>query len=336
MAYRKEVYELAREELHQRRLAAEARQENRHEMLVQKIPQLEKIEKAMAECGLEVAQAILHGGDVRSAIDAIAKNNLAYQQQRRQLLRCAGYPEDYLELQFHCPLCKDEGFVNGRICQCHQRLLKEIACRQLSEISPLKFSSFESFDLAYYPSAPDVDTGISPRQRMTEIYQYCLDYAANFSELSSPSLFLYGATGLGKTHLSLAIAGKVTENGYGVVYGSAQNLLNTLQNEYFGRSSEPRGTTEQLLQSCDLLILDDLGAEFSSSFTVSAVYNIVNSRLLTAKPVIISTNLSLRELEEKYSQRVTSRIMGNYVSLRFFGRDIRQIKRSMGKQTEEG
>lgn len=331
MGYSREIYELAREELRRRRFAAESRQESRREKLLFEIPQLRETERAMAECGIEVSRAILNGGDVQAAIDKIAQNNLAQQAKRRELIRSAGYPENYLDPEYICPVCKDEGFVNGRICECHQRLLKEIACRQLSKISPLKLSTFESFSLNYYPSTPDPATGVSPRSRMADIYKYCVDYAANFSEESSPSLFLYGATGLGKTHLSLAIAEKALQSGHGVVYGSAQNLLNTLQNEYFGRSDEPRGTTEQLFQSCDLLILDDLGAEFSNSFTVSAVYNIVNSRLLTGKPVIISTNLSLRELEEKYSQRITSRIIGSYVSLRFMGRDVRQIKRSIGE-----
>ncbi len=330
MGYSKEVYQEAREELRQRRSHAESIRDQRHDDLLLRCPDLDKIEHAMAETGIEVSRAILQGGDVKTAVDNIAQKNLAYQKQRETLIEKMGYSKDYLEPPYTCFVCKDEGFVNGRICTCHQKLLRDIACRNLSAVSPLTISSFESFNLNYYPSAPEAETGISPRQRMEEIYRYCLNYAENFSE-TSPSLFLYGATGLGKTHLSLAIAGKAIDRGHGVVYGSAQNLLNKLQNEYFGRSNEPRGTTEQLLQDCDLLIIDDLGSEFPSSFTVSAIYNILNSRLLTSKPVIISTNLSLRELEEKYSQRITSRIIGNYVSLRFFGRDIRQLKRSFGR-----
>lgn len=330
MGYSKDVYQEAREELRLRRGRAETARNKRHDELLLQCPDLGKIEHAMAETGMEVSRAILQGGNVKAAVDNIAKKNLNYQKQRDLLIEKMGYSKNYLEPPYTCPICKDEGFVQGRICSCHQKLLRDIACRNLSTVSPLKISSFDSFNLSYYPSTPEPETGISPRQRMEEIYRYCLNYADNFSE-TSPSLFLYGATGLGKTHLSLAIAGRAIDRGHGVVYGSAQNILNKLQNEYFGRSDEPRGTTEQLLQDCDLLILDDLGSEFPSSFTVSAVYNIVNSRLLTGKPVIISTNLSLRELEEKYSQRITSRIIGNYVSLRFFGRDIRQLKRSLGK-----
>ena len=155
-------------------------------------------------------------------------------------------------------------------------------------------------------------------------YRYCKNYADNFS-LKSPSLILYGATGLGKTHLSLAIAGEVIGKGFGVIYGSAQNLLNRLENEKFGRSGQD-GDTLSLLLECDLLILDDLGAEFSTAFTLSAIYNIINSRMLASLPTIISTNLEPGELDKKYDQRIASRILGSFTPVYFCGRDIRQLK----------
>lgn len=330
MSYNKEIYSAAKDELSRRKHHALASAEKRHKELSASAPALKKLEDSIAQAGIEVSRVLLDGVNVQDKIKIIAQKNLALQKQRAELLVSLGYTEDYLEPQYTCKLCSDEGFINGRICECHKRLLKEIACRQLSAVSPLEISTFESFKLEYYPSSVEAESGISPRHKMEEIFMYCKKYAYDFSEFS-PSLFLYGPTGLGKTHLSLAVAGEAINHGFGVVYASAQNLLNKMQNEYFGRASDIRGTTEQLVLDCDLLILDDLGAEFSSTYTVSAVYNIINSRLLTGRPVIISTNLTLRELEEKYSQRITSRIIGNYVSLRFFGRDVRQIKRSIGK-----
>ena len=160
---------------------------------------------------------------------------------------------------------------------------------------------------------------------MGEIAQFCKDYALDFS-LESPSLFMHGATGLGKTHLSLAIANEAIARGYGVVYGSAPNMFSQLEREHFGRQYNNERTYEQELLETDLLIIDDLGVEFSTPFTVSCVYNIINSRILSRKPTIIRTNLTPRELEDKYTQRITSRIIGGFVSLRFIGRDIRQIK----------
>ena len=133
-----------------------------------------------------------------------------------------------------------------------------------------------------------------------------------------------GATGLGKTFLSLSIASAVIEKGYGVIYSSAQNLLNTLEKEKFSNSD---ANTLNAIFDCDLLIIDDLGTEFSTSFTVSTIYNIINTRINMCKPVIISTNLSLSELQEMYSERIVSRFIGEYTILKFAGNDIRQIKK---------
>ena len=157
---------------------------------------------------------------------------------------------------------------------------------------------------------------------MESVLNYCKEYAADFSR-RSPSLLLYGKTGLGKTHLSLAIAGKAVEEGYGVIYSSAQNLFNKLEKDKFGKADT---NTEETILDCDLLIIDDLGAEFTTQFTVSALYNIVNSRELEGKPTIISTNLMPEQLTKAYGERIASRILSNYVMLYFDGSDIRQIK----------
>lgn len=136
---------------------------------------------------------------------------------------------------------------------------------------------------------------------------------------------MYGETGLGKTHLSLAIAGKAAEKGYNVIYGSAQDLLRKVENEHFGRA-ENEGTLDMMLEA-DLLVLDDLGAEFSSSFSQSVVYNLLNSRIASGKPMIVSSNLTIQEFNEKYSRRIVSRLFSQLVQIRFIGRDVRQLKR---------
>ena len=325
MGYGSFVHEKAEEELKKRRKKAEYDLEQRHGEVASKYPDLLRIENGIAKTGLSASKALADGTDIKKALGKIAKQNLALQMERDCLLEMAKLPKDYLEPKYICPTCKDEGYVGGKICSCHKKLLKEIALSELQKVSPLSESTFESFDLNYYPNGKDENTGISPRSRMMEIFKFCKSYAEDFGA-HSPSLFMYGETGLGKTHLSLAIAQKAVEKGFGIIYGSAQNLLNELENERFGRDGKERGSKEREILGCDLLILDDLGAEFSTSFTVAAIYNIVNTRLLSNKPVIISTNLSAKELEEKYTRRITSRIMGNYVPLRFCGRDIRQLK----------
>ena len=266
------------------------------------------------------------GENAQQFIEELAKKNLASQQRRKDILKEHGYPEDYLDAEYTCKKCRDTGFIGGVMCDCYKALLRDTALAELNELSPSARSTFESFNINYYPDTVDPTTGINPRSRMKEILDFCRDYAADFAT-DSPSLLLYGATGLGKTHLSLAIASEAVKKGYGVIYGSAQNLMSRLEKEHFssGRNSEYEGS-EQALLECDLLIIDDLGAEFSTQFTVAELYNIINTRIMSRLPVIISTNLTPDGLEQKYTQRITSRIIGNYISLYFCGKDIRQIK----------
>jgi DNA replication protein DnaC len=265
------------------------------------------------------------GENAQSFIDSLSKKNLEMQEKRKLLLARAGLPEDYLKIKYTCEKCRDTGYVGGWRCECYSDLVRALAFKELCSDAPLEACTFENFKQSYYPKAIDENTGISPQKRMGEILSFCKSYAEDFGT-DSPSLLMYGATGLGKTHLSLAIAGRAIGEGYGVIYGSAQNILLKLERERFSRVNENMGESEQALLDCDLLVLDDLGAEFSTSFTVSVIYNIINTRLLKGLPTIISTNLGPEELEEKYTQRITSRIIGNYISLLFCGKDIRQIK----------
>lgn len=324
MKYDPSVYEAAEREIKLRRSSAEKSKEKRHAEVEAKFPELLLIEREMALCGLETAKALGMGKDAPQFIEALKNKNLAAQERRRELLRSGGYPDDYLAPHYTCPECNDTGVSGGRMCTCFKQLLKAISYERLSKTSPLTVSRFEDFDLSYYPEEA-CGTGPVPRRMMENIFRYCKSYASGFSK-KSPSLLLYGATGLGKTHLSLAVAGKVTEKGFGVIYGSAQNLLNRIENEKFGRTWGEQANTMDMLLECDLLILDDLGAEFSTAFTVSAIYNIINSRMLTGLPTIINTNLDPGELSDKYGERIASRILGSFTPLYFCGRDIRQIK----------
>ncbi len=324
MKYDGSVYERAEKELAARRSKAEKERERHHREVVEKFPEIAELERQMAICGLEAAKAIgMNKEKSAEFIETLKNHNLAAQKRRAEILKEAGFPSDYLEVKYSCPVCNDKGYIGGRMCLCYKNLIRTIAYDKLSRISPLTVSTFEDFKLDYYPQVP-LENGVVPRRLMAGNYRYCKNYAENFS-LNSPSLILYGATGLGKTHLSLAIAGEVINKGFGVIYGSAQNLLNRLENEKFGRSGQD-GDTMSLLLECDLLILDDLGAEFSTSFTLSAIYNIINSRMLASLPTIISTNLEPGELDKKYDQRIASRILGSFTPVYFCGRDIRQLK----------
>ena len=325
MGYSKSIYITAQSKLDSRRKKAIDELEIRRAKAYSAIPELVEIQSRIAACGAEVIGAFAKGANGRAYVEELAKESLAAQKRRKELLAQAGLPENYLEAQYVCNICEDTGVTDEGICECQRKLLAETAKDEISKHAPLRASTFEKFSLEFYPEAPDAN-GISPKKRMGEIAKFCKDYANDFS-LSSASLFMHGATGLGKTHLSLSIANVVTEKGMGVIYSSAPNLFGELEREHFSRQNPNERTFERELLETDLLIIDDLGVEFSTQFTVSCVYNIINSRILSGKPTIISTNLTPGELEDKYTQRITSRIIGSYISIKFIGRDIRQLKR---------
>lgn len=319
MAYSKETYKKAEQELAKRRSRALAEREEHHRAAVEIAPEILEAEEKMSRAGLAAVKAIGMGAaDAKEYIQKLSEINLEAQAQRKLLLKANGFPEDWLDVHYTCKKCEDKGFVGGIMCDCFKELMKAIEYEKLCSVLPVGNCRFDNFRLDYYPDG----AGTSPKKRMESVLNYCKAYASDFSR-RSPSLLLYGKTGLGKTHLSLAIAGKAVEEGFGVIYSSAQNLFNKLEKEKFGRADT---NTEENILDCDLLIIDDLGAEFTTQFTVSALYNIVNSRELEGKPTIISTNFTPEQLTKAYGERIASRILSDYVMLYFDGSDIRQIK----------
>ncbi len=325
MGYGSEVYEDAAALLAERRSTAHRTARAHRAEVAERCPQALEIEREISKAGLQTARAVLAGGDVKAKVAELAQRNRAQQQAFAQAMEAAGFPADYMEPHFVCPVCRDEGNVDGRMCECFKLALRESAYRRLNALTPLALCDFSNFDLSYYSDRPDEKTQLIPRRKMESILAYCKDYAAHFS-LHSPSILMTGATGLGKTHLSLAIARAAIDRGFGVLYGSAQNFMAQLEKERFGRAAVNTDSERHLLE-CDLLILDDLGTEFQTQFVVSAFYNLINTRQMSGRPTIISTNLPLKELEGKYSQRVMSRIIGGYQVLPFIGHDVRQLKR---------
>ena len=186
--------------------------------------------------------------------------------------------------------------------------------------------SFESFRLDYYPSEADKEYGISPRQLMTRVYDRCRQYARNFGQMGGNLLFS-GGTGLGKTFLSACIARSVAEQGFSVVYDTAGKLFSDFETAKFYAEGEDREDLTRKYLSCDLLIMDDLGTEMVTQFTQTALYQVVNSRLMSGKATVISTNLTSHELEGKYLPQITSRLLGSYELLLFLGSDIRRMKK---------
>ena len=315
-------FERAKQVLDRRRETAEREAEMKTEELELLSPELRALNRKLSAAGLKAVQLAITGD--QAAMDKLRDENLADQERRREILESLGSSEEALEVHYTCPVCNDTGVVGNHYCDCFKRLVKSLQTENLNAVSPAGDSTFDNFNLAYYQGVTDPETGVDAYSRMGQIVSYCEAYAEDFG-LSSPSLILYGNTGLGKTHLSLAIANKAIEKGFNVVYGSAHNLLSEIEKEHFGRLKSDDSPEDNVLNA-DLLILDDLGAEFSTSFTVSMVYNIINTRILKGLPTIISTNLWYDEISDKYGNRVYSRIIGSYTPLEFAGRDVRQLK----------
>ncbi len=315
MSYSQYVYAAANERLERRREKANIQAQARFDEISERIPELEDIRMQLARVGLSISKVFLNSEDKQADMEKLMEQSLALQEKREKLLRDNGYDEHALEVDYTCNVCKDTGFVKNRRCKCHNELLKDIERENLAKIAPIEDCTFDSFETSYYP-----DT-----QRAEKIKSACVKYGTQFTTRSKNIIF-YGGTGLGKTHLSLAIANAVINRGYSVVYGTAQNILSDLQNENFNRADNLR-YYERAVLNCDLLIIDDLGTEFKSSYTIACLYNIINTRILAKLPTIISTNYSEDELEDKYDQRITSRIIGEYSPLKLIGSDIRYIKR---------
>lgn len=329
MAYDKRLYELAENEIKHRRLDAENALNARIAEAEKKLPEIAEIRRQLAGTSVELTKLIIRRDkNFKSSFEKIRNQNLQGQEMIRSLLKKGGYPEDYLEPEYFCPICNDTGIENGSRCVCFDKLLNSLAAQKLNEEANMPDCDFEHFDLSYYDGK--TESGIDCRRKMEEIFEYCKNYADTFSQNSS-SLFFLGKTGLGKTHMSLAIAKRVTELGFTAAYGSLLNYLRIIEKEHFGRSENSETDTMQVLINTDLLILDDLGSEFRTSFSESALYNIINSRINLGLPTIISSNLSTAELQKNYNDRIISRIFGVFTTLMFVGEDVRQIKRLRGE-----
>lgn len=328
MGYSSSVYKAAADKLFERRLRAEKAAEKRREEIYKKLPRAKQLEKEISYSGIAVARAVLSGKDISEQMEKLRDSNLSMQKELSELLKSNGYSENVFEPAYTCKKCNDTGYYeeNGKtvVCSCLKQALILCACDELNRTAPLSLSTFDTFSLEYYDKSRDSETNISPNAHMSKVLNYCKNYAENFSQ-NSNSIFMKGKTGLGKTHLSLAIANEVIKKGFGVIYVSAPSLAHRLEKDFFSKSDDD--SINDMLLECDLLIVDDLGTEFHTQFSVSEMYNIFNSRILAGKPVIVNTNLNLHELEKIYSERFVSRIIGNAEKLDFIGSDIRVRKK---------
>ncbi len=274
-------------------------------------PRLSEIDSLLSSIGANLAITAL-SGDTKK-IDALKAQSTALSDEKQAIFKKMQVPE----ISYDCPICEDSGYISGKICECVKRLANNILINEFSNEMPLDECTFESFKLEYYPEADGA------KQKMNSVFNSCLEYANKFNPHSSENLLFMGKAGIGKTHLTLAIVGEVIKKGFMPVYGPAENLFSLIEREKF--SGENKGSYDMLI-NCDLLVIDDLGAEMATTFSKSALYNLINTRMLLRKPTIINTNLSMAEIGEIYNARIVSRLIGNYNAFKFLGNDIRQQK----------
>ena len=309
----------------EKRRRAHALEQRRGEV-EQRVPRVAEIDRRLRRTLLDVARVTFEGGDPTPKINALRDENLALQSEREHLLTAAGYPADALEDKPACPKCQDKGWVGARMCDCLKILCTQEQIKELSKLLNLGEQSFQNFNLEYYSTEIDPKRGVSPRENMIRVLDICRNYALRFGKYYFDNLYLYGNPGLGKTFLSACIARVVSENGYSVVYDTAGNIFSAFEAQKFSKDDEDaREAREETnrYRNCDLLILDDLGCELTTTFTQATLYTLINTRLVEGKRTVISSNMSPDELRRRYTPQIASRLEGEYRSLPFFGEDIR-------------
>ncbi len=300
----------------------------RKRMCFAKAPRLEEIDRELSQTMAKIiASAFRRSTDPRSAIEALKEENLALQRERGELLFSMGYPADYLEPKPGCSKCGDTGWIGSKMCTCLQRYYVREQNEELSCMLDLGTQSFDTFDITYYSPTERYGRKKSAQQNMDDNYNTCVQFAHHFPSKLNNLLFS-GAPGLGKTFLSACIAREVSAKGFSVVYDTASHVFSRFEARKFGRDDSDNDAENDVIRylSCDLLIIDDLGTEMTTSFVQSALYQIVNTRLLEHRATIISTNLTPSLLEDRYGAAIFSRLRGEYTFLPFYGEDIRKLK----------
>ncbi|MBO5891688.1 MAG: ATP-binding protein [Oscillospiraceae bacterium] len=320
MGYSAEVVRRARQRLEQAKADRQSQQQQNLQQAYDRVPRLREIDRLLRQTMAQAARtAFTQGSDVQEIMNQIKEENLSLQREREALI-AQHFAPGFLDDSPLCPHCGGSGYVGSTMCACMQELCRQEQRKELTLLH-VGNETFDSFRLDVYPDRLDADLGVNVRDFMRKTYQSCWNYAQNFTE-NAGNLLFSGNTGLGKTFLSACIARTVADKGYSVVYESATHLFSRMEQAKFGGDEEAKAHVQRY-QACDLLIVDDLGTEMGGQFTVSALYTLLNDRLLAGKPMIISTNLNPVEFARRYSPQIASRLDGQFKLLFFLGDDIR-------------
>lgn len=299
----------------------------RRDEIYAKIPEIKDINQKISDSSLQAIEQTMNDPDNRQTYENNTKQLIrTLSERKKSLLLQFGYPENYLSPIYDCPDCKDTGYINNQKCHCLKQAIIDHAYAQSNLNAIIDRENFDHFQFDFYSDQKSEIYGISPLENIRSVYRMCLDFVDHFEQQFS-NLIIYGNSGLGKTFLCNSIAKALLDQGKTVIYLSAFELFKLLENYRFRREDQIVNYYDiESIYVCDLLIIDDLGTEFANSFTHSELFNCLNNRLINQKPTVISTNLSPSQWNNQYSERISSRILGNYTQLKIFGEDIRKRK----------
>lgn len=319
MAFNRDDFIRIREEYSKKYLRAQAAADARCEEVYAKIPPLRLLDKELSGTVARIMEAV-SGDNAEEKIARLRAENEALVAERAKILVAYGFPEDYTDVRYECEKCGDTGYVDTKMCTCMKKALVMAGYRSSGIYGLMQTQSFDNFSLDYY------NDSASNRAYMEKVVEGLRKYAEEFDAETYKNFLFLGKTGLGKTHLSTSIAVKIIERGFDVLYVSACNMISDFEAKRFGGYSGAEAPDLSRYYDSDLLIIDDFGTEFSNQFTLSCVYDVINTRMIKAKSTIINTNLDKDKINERYGDRITSRLFGEYRPINFVGTDIREQK----------
>lgn len=308
------IFDRVNEQFAEKREVARLEADMRRRKLWREIPEVKIIDDQLSKTGARVVAEIQKGNEnIDQRIEAIRDDNLALNERRKKLLVANGYPADFSRERYECEKCEDSGYVGLKMCECFKKAIYTEQYNESGLGNSMSTKSFETLkiELAHGKS----EDGITPRENLAKIVSTCRQFAKNVAE-KPQYLLLYGGTGLGKTHVTAATCREAIENGSSVIYDTIQNIVHSFWNDADAAYAK--------YMSCDLLAIDDFGTEFSTQHSISVIYNILNTRILEERSILINSNLDARDFEKRYGARICSRLFGNFKIMRFFGEDMRK------------
>lgn len=325
MAFSDSQYDELMNTYYQNQIENQITSKERRQKIYKEIPRIQEIDQLIASSSIDAIRAKLQH-DTDTAAPTKEQNHVLI-AEKKDLLISHGYPPDYLQPIYTCPLCQDTGRVGNKYCSCFQQAAISILYRQSNLEQILKTENFENFDLSFYSKEKDNTQPYSPNENMSNILRKAKSFVSTF-DTEGGNLLFFGAPGLGKTFLSNCIAKELLDTRHTVLYLSSIHLFEDIADVIMNKGLKPHSQeTYHYIDNCDLLIIDDLGTENTNAFVLSQLYDILNTRMLKKKSTLISTNLSLTDLEKRYTNRISDRIIAVYDVFYFYGNNIRRAKR---------